>query len=55
MKFTGHGKSSVSVCLRVKADRTKLKQMIVFKGAVTECKVLCQEFRTQAVIASSLN
>ena len=29
--------------------------MIVFKGAVRECKVLCQEFRSQAVIASSPN
>ena len=53
MKTTGHEKSRVSVCLTAKADGTKLKPMIVFKGAVRECKVLCQEFRNQAVIASS--
>ena len=29
------------------------KLMIVFEGVVRECKVLCQEFRIQAVIASS--
>ena len=32
-----------------------LKPVIVFKGAVREYKVWCQEFRTQAVIASSPN
>ena len=53
MKSTGQEKSRVSVCLRAKAHETKLKPMIVFKGAVREHKVWCQEFRTQAVIASS--
>ena len=55
MKTTGHEKSRVSVCLTAKADGTKLKPMIVFKGAVRECKILCQEFRSQAVVASSPN
>ena len=55
MKPTGHEKSSVFVCLAAKAYGTKLKAMIVFKGAVRECKVLCQKSRTQAVIVSSPN
>ena len=55
MKSTGHEKSQVSVCLASKTDETKLKPMTVFKGVVREYKVLCQEFRTQAVIASSPN
>ena len=37
------------------SDGTKLKPTILFKGAVRECKVLCQEFRTQAVLARSPN
>ena len=53
MKSTGHEKSRVLVCLAVKADGARLKPMVVFRGAVRECKVLCQEFRTQAVIARS--
>ena len=52
MKSIGHEKSRVSVCLAAKADGTKLKPLIVFIGAVIECKALYQEFRTQAVIAS---
>lgn len=53
IKSTGHKKSRVLVCLASKADVTKLKTMIVFKGGWQEFKVSCQEFRTQAVIASS--
>lgn len=55
MKSTGHEKSRVSVCLAAKADGTKLKPMIVFKGAVRETKVLSEEFKSKAVIASSPN
>ena len=33
VKKTGHEKSLVSVCLAAKADSTKLKPMMVFKGA----------------------
>ena len=54
MKSTGHKKSHVFVCLASKDDGTKLKPMIVLKGAVKECKVLCQEFRTQAVSGSKM-
>ena len=55
MKTTGHEKSRMSVCLAARADGTKLKPMIVFKGAVRETKVLSQEVKGQAVIASSPN
>ena len=55
MKSTGHEKSCVSVCLAAKADGTKLIPMIVFKGAVRETKVLSEEFKGKAVIASSPN
>ena len=55
MKTKGHKKSRVSVCLAARADGTKLKPMIVFKGAARETKVLSQEFKGQAVIASSPN
>ena len=53
MKTTGHEKSRVSVCLAARVDGTKLKTIIIFKGAVRETKVLSQEFKGQAVIASS--
>ena len=36
LKTTGHEKSRVSVCLAAKADGTKLKPMVVFKGAKRE-------------------
>ena len=55
MKSTVHEKSRVLVCFAAKADGTLLKPMIVFKGEVRECKVLHQDFQTQAVIASYPN
>ena len=55
LKTTGHEKSRVSVCLAAKADGTKLKPMIVFKGAKREVAVLRQEFKSKAYIASSSN
>ena len=55
MKTTGPKKSHVFVCLAATADGTKLKPMIVFKGAFRETKILSQEFKGQAVIASSPN
>ena len=51
LKTTGHEKSRVSVCcLAAKADGTKLKPMIVFKGAKREVAALHQEFKSQAYI-----
>ena len=44
MKSTGHDKVRVSVCLAGKADGTRLKPFIVFKGAKRECKSLHEEF-----------
>ena len=55
LKATAHEKNRVSVCLAAKADGTKLKPMIVFKGAKREVAALHQEFKSQAYIASSSN
>ena len=45
----------MSVCLAAKADGTKLKPIIVFKGARGNVAALHQEFQSQAYIASSSN
>ena len=45
----------MSVYLAAKAGGTKLKPMIVFKGAKREVAALHQEFKSQAYIASSSN
>ena len=50
LKTTGHEKSRVSVCLAAKADGTKLKPMVVFKGAKREVAALNQEFKRRAVM-----
>ena len=55
LKTTGHEKVRVSVCLAARADGSKLKPMIVFKGAVRETKKLNDEFKGKCVIASSVN
>ena len=55
LKTTGHEKCRVSVCFSAKADGTKLKPMIVFKGAKREVDILAKEFRGKCVIASSPN
>lgn len=55
LKTTGHEKSRVSVCLAAKADGTKLKPMVVFKGAKREVAALNQEFKRRAVVATSAN
>ena len=55
MKSTGHDKVRVSVCLAGKADGTRLKPLIVFKGAKRECKSLQEEFRGKCSVASSAN
>jgi len=55
LKTTGHEKSRVSVCLAAKADGTKLKPMVVFKGAKREVAALNEEFKHRAVVATSTN
>ena len=53
LKSTGHEKARVSVCLTARADGTKLKPFIVFKGAKREVATLNQEFRGKCILASS--
>lgn len=55
LKTTSHEKATVSACLAKKADGTKLKPMVVFKGAKREVAVLKQEFQNRAVVATSAN
>ena len=55
LKTTGHEKARVSVCLAAKADGTKLKPMVFFKGAKREVAALSQEFKHKAVVATSDN
>lgn len=55
LKSTGHEKARVSVCLATKADGTKLKPMVVFKGGKREVSALKQEFQNRAVVATSAN
>ena len=50
LKTTGHEKARVSVCLAAKADGTKLKSMVVFKGAKRESAALNEEFKRRAVV-----
>ena len=55
MKSTGHDKVRVSVCLTGKADETRLKPFIVFKGAKRQSKALHNEFNRKCPVASSAN
>ena len=55
LKSTGHEKARVSVCLTARADWTKLKPFIVFKGAKREVETLNQEFRGKCILASFEN
>ena len=55
MKSTGHDKARVSVCLTGKADGTRLKPFIVFKGAKRESKALHDELKNKCSVASSAN
>ena len=54
LKTTGHEKSHLTVVLAAKADGTKLKPFIVFKGAIREVKAM-KEKVTRAVVATSKN
>ena len=53
MRSTGHEKARVTVCLCAKADGSKLKPFIIFKGAKREAVRLNNEFRGRCVVASS--
>ena len=52
MKTTGQEKVMVSVCFSGKADGTKLKPTIVFRGAKRESKSLDEEFKHRYAVAS---
>ena len=43
------------LCLAAKADGTKLKPMVVFKGAKREVAALSHKFKHRAVVATSDN
>ena len=43
LKTTGHEKVMVTVCLSARADGTKLKPFIVFRGAKRELKKLNED------------
>ena len=55
MKYTGHEKVRVFVCLAGKLDGTKLKPFIVFGDAKRESKSLYDEYKRQCSVASSSN
>ena len=55
LKTTGHEKPRVSVCLAAKVDGTKLKPMVIFKGAKRESAALNEEFKRRVVVATSVN
>ena len=55
LKSTGHEKTWVSVCLATKADATKLRPMVDFKGGKREVAALKWEFQNDAVVATSVN
>ena len=55
LKTTGHEKLRVTVCLAAKGDRSKLKLMVVFKGAIQETKTLNEDFRGRCFVMSSSN
>ena len=55
VKSTGHDKVRVSICLTGKADGTRLKPFIIFKGAKRESKALRNKFHRKCSVASSAN
>ena len=55
VKYTGHEKVRVSVCLPSKLDGTKLKAFIVFGAAKRESNSLDGEFKRQCSVTSSSN
>ena len=55
MKTTGHKKCCVTAGLAAKSDGTKLKPIIVFKGAKREVEQLQKEYKNKCFIATSTN
>ena len=55
MKYIGHEKVCVSVCLAAKFDGIKGKPFIVFGAARRESKSLHDEYKRQCSVASSSN
>ena len=55
MKTTGHEKCRVTAGLAAKSDGTKLKPIIVFKGAKREIEQLQKEYKNKCFIATSTN
>ena len=55
MKTTGHEKCRVTAGLAAKANGTKLKPFIVFKGGKRDVEKLKKEYGNKCVIASSTN
>ena len=45
----------MSVCLAAKADGTRLKPMVVFRGGKREVAKLKEEFQHRAIVATSAN
>lgn len=55
LKTTGHEKIMVTICLAAKADGTKLKLLIVFRGANRGTKPLDEEFKQCCIVMNSTN
>ena len=55
LKLTINKKVKVSVGLTAKADRIKLKPLIVFQVAKCEATALNEEFKNRCIVASSSN
>ena len=55
MKLTGHDKVRILVFLTGKADCSKCKPFIVFRGTERESKFLHKEFKRKSLVATSTN
>lgn len=55
MKSTGYDKVYVSVCLTGKANKSKWKPFIAFKGPKTESRFPNEEFNWKLSVATSTN
>ena len=55
LKTIGPEKVMVTVCLSARADGTKFKPFIVFRGAKRESKKLNEDYKHKCVVATSSN